>query len=143
MGAESGPSTRRSIHGPAEEDLPAPPRPVPPGLEAEPDPRITFANERTFLAWNRTALALIVGGLAVAQFLRLGFGDAQLLVGLALIVLGAVMSASSYRLWNRNKDALARGEPLPTSGLPQVLVWAIGVIALVSVVLVIVQLASD
>ncbi|HET9720820.1 MAG TPA: DUF202 domain-containing protein [Solirubrobacteraceae bacterium] len=30
----------------------------------DPDPRFTFANERTFLAWNRTALALIAAGLA-------------------------------------------------------------------------------
>ena len=31
----------------------------------EPDPRFTFANERTFLAWLRTALALVVAGVAV------------------------------------------------------------------------------
>ena len=36
----------------------------------DPDPRFTFANERTFLAWNRTALALIAAGLAAAQFLH-------------------------------------------------------------------------
>ena len=35
----------------------------------DPDPRFTFANERTFLAWNRTALALIGGGLAAGQLL--------------------------------------------------------------------------
>ena len=35
----------------------------------DPDPRFTLANERTFLAWNRTALALIGGGLAAGQLL--------------------------------------------------------------------------
>lgn len=35
----------------------------------EPDYRFTLANERTFLAWIRTALALIAGGVAVAQLL--------------------------------------------------------------------------
>jgi putative membrane protein len=35
----------------------------------EPDPRFSFANERTFLAWSRTALALVVAGLAVTQLL--------------------------------------------------------------------------
>ena len=35
----------------------------------DPDPRFTLANERTYLAWNRTALALIGGGLAAGQLL--------------------------------------------------------------------------
>ena len=35
----------------------------------DPDPRFTLANERTFLAWNRTALSLVAGGLAVVQLL--------------------------------------------------------------------------
>jgi putative membrane protein len=35
----------------------------------EPDARFTFANERTFLAWNRTAVALVVAGLAITQLL--------------------------------------------------------------------------
>ena len=34
-------------------------------LGDDPDPRFTFANERTFLAWNRTSLALIAAGLGV------------------------------------------------------------------------------
>ena len=44
------------------------------------DPRFSYANERTFLAWNRTALALIGVGLAVANLLaavRLRLGPAD------------------------------------------------------------------
>ena len=62
----------------------------------DPDPRFTLANERTFLAWNRTALALIAGGLAVAQFLKFGIGGGRLILALPLIALGAAMSLSSY-----------------------------------------------
>jgi putative membrane protein len=109
---------------------------------AEPDPRLTFANERTFLAWNRTALAVIVGGLAVAQFLKVGFGGAQLLVALPLIALGAVMSLRSYRLWQRNDRALRLGRALPPSGLPQVLVYAVAALAVVAATLAILQVAT-
>ncbi len=35
---------------------------------SEPDPRFTLANERTFLAWVRTALALLAGGIAIEAF---------------------------------------------------------------------------
>ena len=34
----------------------------------EPDPRFTLANERTFLAWIRTSLALLAGGIAIEAF---------------------------------------------------------------------------
>lgn len=34
----------------------------------EPDYRFTLANERTFLAWVRTGLALLAGGLLLDQF---------------------------------------------------------------------------
>ena len=33
----------------------------------EPDPRFTLANERTFLAWIRTSLAFLAGGIAVTD----------------------------------------------------------------------------
>ncbi len=45
------------------------PEPDPGDDGTEPDPRFTFANERTFLAWSRTALALVVAGLGVVQLL--------------------------------------------------------------------------
>ena len=43
--------------------------PPPEDVGEEPDPRFSYANERTFLAWNRTALALISVGLAVTNLL--------------------------------------------------------------------------
>ena len=59
----------------------------------DPDPRFTFANERTFLAWNRTALALIGGGLAAGQLLEFDSELVRLIVALPPILLGGLLAA--------------------------------------------------
>jgi putative membrane protein len=108
----------------------------PPAADSEPDVRFTFANERTFLAWNRTALALIATGVAATQLLPkfdLEFG--RRLLGLPLIALGAVLAVTSYRFWQSNETALRRGDPLPRSPMPLVLSIGIGVIAVIAVIL--------
>jgi putative membrane protein len=89
----------------------------------EPDPRFTFANERTFLAWSRTALALVVAGLAIVQLLPPfpGVPVGRHLLGLPLIALGAVLAVVAYTEWVRNQHALRRGEPMPGSVLPWIL----------------------
>jgi putative membrane protein len=105
----------------------------------EPDPRFTFANERTFLAWNRTSLALIAGGIAVAQFLKLGFHGARLIIALPLIGLGVFTSVGSYRLWQRNERALRLGEPLPRTALREILVYGVAIFAIAAGALAVVQ----
>ena len=101
----------------------------------EPDARFTLANERTYLAWVRTSLAVIAGGLAIAQFLRGGPGGtaAAVFIGIALIALGAALSMSAYRQWRRNDLALRRGEPLPATLLPRLLIIAVVVTSAVVV----------
>jgi putative membrane protein len=100
----------------------------------EPDPRFTFANERTFLAWSRTALALVVAGLAIVQLLPPfpGVPAGRHLLGVPLIALGAVLAIVAYTEWARNQRALRRGEPLPRSMMPWVLAAAITAMAVVS-----------
>lgn len=106
--------------------------------EEEPDVRLIFANERTFLAWNRTALALIATGVAATQLLpSLHVVGGRRLLGLPLIVLGAVVAAISYRHWQANGRAMRRGEPLPRSLLPVVVSVGIGLVAMVGVALVV------
>lgn len=103
---------------------------------SEPDVRFTFANERTFLAWNRTALALIATGVAATQLLpRFDVEFGRRLLGLPLIALGALLAATSYRFWRRNEEALRLQEPLPRSPMPLVLSIGIGVIAVIAVIL--------
>lgn len=104
----------------------------------EPDPRFTFANERTFLAWARTGLALIGGGLVAAQVLRFGLGGAHLLVALPAVVLGGLLGIASYRRWEANERALRLGQPLGYSPLIGLLTVGIAVLTVISAVLVVI-----
>jgi putative membrane protein len=103
-----------------------------------PDPRFTFANERTFLAWNRTALALIGGGLAAGQLLDFQSEAVRLIVALAPIALGGAVALASYRRWEANERAMRLHEPLPGSA-PRWLAIALAGIALVLAVVVVID----
>jgi putative membrane protein len=91
-----------------------------PPVAGEPDYRFTLANERTFLAWTRTALALLAAGVAV-RFLA---DDSEVEGGreamaVAAIGLSAVCMALAYRRWAEIQDAMRHGRPLPASvGVP-------------------------
>ena len=109
----------------------------------EPDARFTFANERTFLAWNRTALALVVAGLAIAQLLPPfpGVPWGRHLLAVPLISLGAILSMAAYREWRRNQQALRLGQSLPHSRLPRILAVSTGVIAVTATVIMLLSAA--
>ncbi len=141
-GAARWPGEEAATDASGRADSPAPGQPAevaPPPAEHEPDARYTFANERTFLAWIRTALALVAAGLAVIQLLPPfhGIRWGRHAIGIPLIVLGALIAVLSYRDWMANQRAMRRDEPLPRSWLPTVLavaITAVGVIAAVVVV---------
>jgi inner membrane protein YidH len=107
----------------------------------EPDPRFTFANERTFLAWSRTALALVVAGLGIVQLLppfpRVPWG--RHVLGVPLIVFGAIVAVIAYREWTRSQRAMRHKQPLPKSVMPLVMAVIIAAMAVVSAVVVLVS----
>jgi putative membrane protein len=107
----------------------------------EPDPRFTFANERTFLAWSRTALALVVAGLGIVQLLPPfpGVPWGRHVLGVPLIVFGAIVALTAYREWTRSQRAMRHGQPLPRSVMPMVMAVIIGAMAVVSAVVVLVS----
>jgi putative membrane protein len=107
----------------------------------EPDPRFTFANERTFLAWSRTALALVVAGLGVVQLLPPfpGVPWGRHVLGVPLIVFGAVVAVVAYGEWVKSQRALRLGQPLPRSVMPRLLAVVITVIAVIAAVVVLVS----
>jgi putative membrane protein len=103
----------------------------------EPDARFSYANERTFLAWVRTALGLMTAGLAITQLLpEFDFAGGRRLIGLPLIATGVVMAFASYWQWQANERAMRLGQPLPTSYLPRILAVVVGTCALVGGILV-------
>ena len=108
----------------------------------DPDPRFTLANERTFLAWNRTALALIGGGLAAGQLLDFDSRTARLVVALPPIALGLLLALDSYRRWEANERAMRLDEPLPGAGPPWLLSAGIAVVGLIVLVVLVVDAFS-
>lgn len=83
-----------------------------------PDYRFSLANERTLLAYVRTALALNAGGLAAATLLPAEEVAARGLLGGGLVALGALLTVGAYLRWSANEDAMRHDAPLPRSTLP-------------------------
>jgi len=82
----------------------------------EPDPRFSLANERTFLAWIRTALALLAGGVLLDQFsTKLSPPIVVVFLAVALCVLAAVLCVLAYARWRANEIAMRTKRGLPHS----------------------------
>jgi putative membrane protein len=108
-----------------------------------PDYRFTLANERTLLAWLRTGLALVAGGVAVATYapdLGVRWGSAA--VALALVLIGLGTALAGYRRWRANEAAIRAGRPLPASWLMPTIAAAVAAVVVVVAVLVGVQVLA-
>ncbi len=107
------------------------------GPPDHPDYRFTLANERTLLAWLRTGLALVAGGVAVASYVpSLGTAWGGGAIGLALVGTGLLTALAGHRRWQRNDRAIAGDAPLPAGPEVSVLVALVtGVVLLVAVLL--------
>lgn len=107
----------------------------------EPDPRWSLANERTFLAYSRTALALVVSGLAIAGSQTIAdVPNWFAALGVPLIALGAVVAITSRTRLVRAQRAMRTGEPLPAPNIASLLSIGIACVAFASVVVAMVQL---
>jgi putative membrane protein len=99
-----------------------------------PDYRFSLANERTFLAWLRTGLALIAGGLAVAQFLPPPpVRHLRETIAITLLLLGGAVAVRAVDHWARTERAIRLGQELPASRFPAVLALLVGLGALLLV----------
>lgn len=104
---------------------------------SEPDPRFSLANERTFLAWVRTALAMLAGGVALHALSFPATRWVRTLLVVGLIALGGVVCLFAFVRWARVERAMRLREPLPAFGLglwiSVVLVFVAAVLAVVLV----------
>lgn len=101
---------------------------------AEPDPRFSFANERTFLAWVRTALAVMASGIALETFgPEFGLGFLRPTLAGVLVAIGTVIAANSFHRWLNAERALRGNRPLPAPGLAPFLAYGVAVVAVLAV----------
>lgn len=103
----------------------------------EPDYRFSFANERTFLAWIRTALALLAAGVAL-DVVDLSIPDGvQRTLTLLLVVLGLVSALAAWVRWALAERAMRHQQPLPSFGFGAAfaVALAVGGVVLVAVLL--------
>lgn len=79
-----------------------------------PDYRFTLANERTFLAWIRTALALMAGAVGIEQFSpQLSSGELRIAISTTLLLSASLMGFMAWRRWQRNEYAMRLATNLP------------------------------
>jgi putative membrane protein len=100
----------------------------------DPDARFTLANERTFLAWTRTALALLAAGVAFDALDAAPSARVETWVTVLLVALGLVCAVGAWFRWARAERALRLEEPLPALHLAGVLAGGIAVVALILLV---------
>ena len=105
----------------------------------DPDYRYSLANERTFLAWIRTSLALLACAVAVVQFVpKFRVGGARVALGVALALTGLTSAALAYSRWAANERAMRRHEPLPYNRMLAILAATLTGVGLAVLVLVLI-----
>ena len=114
------------------------------GTGSDPDARFSLANERTALAWVRTGLSLVAGGVALTTLASLA--DLPWLIDvIALIacVAGGALAVSALFSWRRVERALRENRPMPAPAALPWLVVGVAVLALVLGVYAVVELVGD
>jgi putative membrane protein len=113
------------------------PKPPLRSVGTDPDYRFTLANERTFLAWLRTGLALLAGAVALASLVH-DFGPRAFRIAITVLLLALALAVTigAYVRWDRTERALREKRPLPNDPLPRIVVSGVGIVVVAAAVLV-------
>lgn len=113
------------------------PKPPLRSVGTDPDYRFTLANERTFLAWLRTGLALLAGAVALASLVH-DFGPRPFRIAITVLLLALALTVTigAYVKWDRTERALRESRPLPSDPLPRIVVAGVAIVVLAAGVLV-------
>jgi len=90
------------------------------------DARFLLANDRTLLAWVRTALTLLTVGVGLLQF---GTGGGRTPVAVALLVLGTVSATLGLLRYRRADQDLRVGRLPPGSTGPSLVAGAVALLS--------------
>lgn len=108
--------------------------------EVEPDYRFTLANERTYLAWQRTALGLLAAAVAVVQLVpELAIPGARHVLGLILALLAILTAGMGILRWEQVDRAMRRDLPMPRHPTPVYLGIGLVLVGLLTLGLVVVK----
>ncbi|WP_370545114.1 YidH family protein [Herbiconiux sp. VKM Ac-1786] len=114
------------------------------GVGSDPDVRFSLANERTALAWVRTGLSLVAGGVALTTLAS--FADLPWVIDVIALVAclaGGALALSALFSWRRAERALRLDLPLPAPVALPWLVIGVVVLALVLAGYAVFELAGD
>ncbi|HET8879606.1 MAG TPA: DUF202 domain-containing protein [Arthrobacter sp.] len=102
-----------------------------------PDYRFSLANERTFLAWIRTAMAILAGAIAIDQLTpQIAPQPVRVVLCLLLSVIGALLAVEAYRRWSLQEQAMRNNQELPHAWLLVAMTAVIATAAVVFAVLI-------
>jgi putative membrane protein len=102
---------------------------------SDPDYRFSLANERTFLAWIRTALAILAGAILLHQ-VQSSIDPVRwsAMAGGAVALFSTLIAVCAYFRWRSNEIAMRHGRSLPRSSLILLMTSVAGLIAAFSAV---------
>ncbi|MGV9799243.1 YidH family protein [Mycobacterium sp. NPDC003449] len=105
-----------------------------PETQIEPDYRFTLANERTFLAWQRTSLGLLAAAVAVVQFMpELTVPGLRHILGVLIGTMAILTAVAGLLRWAQVDRAMRRDQPLPRATMPTYLAAGLSMMGLVTV----------